>query len=81
MSPSKRPSGSGTIAMRAAGTLLRYASARVYFPCRMTSSGSTPRLSVALHCGSVSITHTLYPSAANAPAVATVLLVFPHPPF
>jgi hypothetical protein len=37
-------------------------------------------LSVDLHCGSASITHTEYPNDANAAAVEMVLLVFPQPP-
>jgi hypothetical protein len=50
-------------------------------PPLKTSSGSTPKLSVELHCGSVSTTQAEYPSDAKAAAVEMVLLVFPQPPF
>jgi hypothetical protein len=41
----------------------------------------TPKLSVALHCGSVSAMHVDYPRLQKPAARATAEVVLPHPPF
>src|SRR5262245_15417247 len=44
-------------------------------------SARTPKLSVALHCGSVSARHAEYPNSAKPALIATADDVLPQPPF
>src|SRR5574337_515152 len=54
---------------------------RTWYTVRISPPGSTPKLTVALACGSMSMTRVLRPLAAMQAARLTAVVVFAHPPF
>src|SRR6266849_2587724 len=54
---------------------------RTWYTVRVRPPGSTPKLTEALACGSMSMTRVLRPVAAMQAARLTAVVLFAHPPF